>query len=83
LDALVPKHIAAIPGTGLRAYPRYNYVTGEQAKDYDDNPWALYVDTSSGIGNWDLFLYLPRQNYPRYGYGGGLERVGEWAYVHE
>lgn len=83
LDALVPNYIAVIPNTGLRAYPRYNYVSGEQAKDYDGNPWALYVDTSSGLGNWDIFLYLPRENYPRYGYGGGLERVGNWAYVHE
>jgi hypothetical protein len=33
--------------------------------------------------NWDMFLYFPKQNYPKAGYGGWLERIEDWAYVHE
>ncbi len=29
--------------------------------------------------NWDMLLYLPSQRYPQDGYGGRLERVGDWA----
>ena len=32
---------------------------------------------------FDSFVYFPKQNYPTYFYGGGSERVGTWAYVHE
>ncbi len=30
-----------------------------------------------------LVLYFPNRNYPQHGYGGWLEPVGDWAYVHE
>jgi hypothetical protein len=83
LDSLVPEFIPAIPSTGMRAYPKYEYVAGEEAKQFDKNPWALYVFTPSGGINFDQFMYLPRQNYPKYGYGGYLQRLGDWAYVHE
>ncbi len=83
LNALVPKYLASVPATGMVAYPTYEFVSGGRAKEYNENPWALYVPASSGVGNWDSFLYLPRQNYPDEGYGGTLERIGDWAYVHE
>jgi hypothetical protein len=84
LDQLVPKFLAAVPSTGMAAYPEYIYVTGTEARErFDDNPWALYVHTPSGGINFDMFLYLPRQNYPMHGYGGWLERLRDWAYVHE
>lgn len=67
----------------MRAYPKFEYVAGEKAKSYGDNPWVLYVFTPSGGINFDQFMYFPKQNYPKHGYGGWLERVGEWAYVHE
>jgi hypothetical protein len=84
LAELVPKYLAAIPGTGMAAYPKYEYVTGDKAlENYDGNPWAVWVDTPSGGINWDIFLYYPKQNYPQRGHGGSLERVKDWAYVHE
>ena len=67
----------------MGAYPKYEYVVPEETNDWDGNPWVLYVDASLGILNWDMFLYFPKQNYPEVGYGGGLEKVGDWAYVHE
>jgi hypothetical protein len=84
LAELVPKYLAVIPNTGMAAYPEYEYVTGDQAlENYDGNPWAVWVDTPSGGINWDILIYYPKQNYPRRGHGGSLERVKDWAYVHE
>jgi hypothetical protein len=84
LEALVPEFLAAVPGTGMAAYPKYNYYAGEKAAaNYDSNSWVLSVSCPSGIINFDQFLYFPRQNYPATGYGGSLEKVKDWAYVHE
>ena len=81
LDALVPQYIQAIPATGLGAYPDFEYRVGSAAPPNEE--WALLIPTSMGILNWDLLLYLPSERYPAQGWGGSLERVGAWAYVHE
>lgn len=83
LPALVPDFLSTIPGTGMAAYPRYEYYVGVKAADYDANPWVLVVFTPSGGLNWDQFMYFPLQNYPKTGYGGRLERISDWAYLHE
>lgn len=83
LDALVPEFLAAVPGTGMAAYPAYEYFTGQAARRFDDNPWVLSVPAPHGGINFDRFLYFPRQNYPKRGYGGSLQRIHDWAYVHE
>lgn len=83
LDRLVPRFISKIPETGIGAVPHFEYLTGENARRYDGNPWVLRIDPpQAGIG-WDQFFYFPLQNYPERGYGGALERIGDWAYVHE
>lgn len=81
LQELVPKYFSKIPKTGMPAYPNYNYST--EASRWDGNPWVLYINCTSGGINLDRFIYFPKQNYPDKGYGGSLERVGKWAYVHE
>lgn len=64
--------------------PDFKYFSGGQAKDrYHGNPWVLMLETPTGPLRWDRFLYYPLQNYPSLGHGGWLEKVGEWAYVHE
>ncbi|WP_291178530.1 hypothetical protein [Gimesia sp.] len=84
LEQLVPDYLPAVPGTGMMAYPEYNYHTGQKARErYQENPWVLIVPTGSGGPNWDQMMYFPKQNYPKNGYGGWLEPVGDWAYVHE
>lgn len=84
LATLVPRYLPEVPSTGMRAYPEYYYSTGDECRRrYQDNPWALSVSTPIGFLNWDCLLYFPRRNYPERGYGGSLERVGDWAYVHE
>ena len=81
LQALVPEFLPSVPSTGLGAYPEYRYST--LAMDYEGNPWVITVFTPSGAINFDQFMYFPLTNYPKRGYGGYLERVGDWAYVHE
>jgi hypothetical protein len=81
LQALVPKYLPSIPATGMGAYPKYDYLTS--ATNWYGNPWVLRVSTSLGVLNWDQFIYFPLTNYPATGYGGTLERIGDWAYVHE
>jgi hypothetical protein len=48
-------------------------------------PIQWYAVSPVGFGGAFLlqFMYSPLPNYPERGYGGSLERVGEWAYVHE
>ncbi|MFC1735131.1 hypothetical protein ACFL1X_03375 [Candidatus Hydrogenedentota bacterium] len=83
LHELTTEYISSIPQTGMGAYPEFRYVSVEDPDKWDNNPWVLYVNTSICINNFDRFIYFPKQNYPEEGYGGVLERVGDWAYVHE
>lgn len=83
LEDLVPTYLSQVPETGIMAYPDYRYEVGDAAQRYEGNPWVLRVSTPSGGINFDEFLYFPRRNYPSHGYGGSIERIGEWAYLHE
>ena len=85
LTDLVPEYLEEIPETGMGAYPNYEYERGPDYRqwDWEENPWALYVHTPLPGINFDMFVYLPQKNYPEIGYGGVLERIGDWAYVHE
>jgi len=84
LSDLVPDYLPEVPNTGMRAYPEFHYDTGDETRErFAENPWVLSVFTPSGAINFDQMLYFPKQNYPKVGYGGGLERIGDWAYVHE
>lgn len=84
LDELVPDFLPAIPSTGMSAYPHFEYhATADTPENHSGNPWVLILQTPMGFPNWDRFMYFPRQNYPERGYGGRIERLGNWAYVHE
>jgi hypothetical protein len=83
LSDLVPLFIEKVPGTGVRAYPTYDYAVGEEARSAYGDRWALSVFTPNAGINFDHLYYVPSQNYPEYGLGGVIERVGDWAYVHE
>lgn len=84
LNDLVPNYIPAVPTTGMMAYPEFCYHVGADCrKQYANNEWALTVATPSGGINFDVLLYFPNRNYPSQGYGGWLEPIGNWSYVHE
>lgn len=48
-----------------------------------DARWELRIPCPSGGINWDVFFYWPGERYPEHIYGGSVERIGQWAYVHE
>lgn len=84
LADLVPDYLPSVPTTQMSVYPEFKYESGSHVGDkWHGNPWVLYVETSRGYCNWDMFIYFPKQNYPEYGYGGKIEKIGAWAYVHE
>jgi len=83
LRQLVPGYLGAVPGTGMAACPDYVYTRGEVARKISGCEWMLEVPCSSGILNWDVFVYFPSGEYPDRGWGGWLEPIGDWAYVHE
>ena len=48
-----------------------------------NSTWELHVDCTSGGINFDVFFYWPSHEYPDEIYGGCVQRIEEWAYVHE
>lgn len=83
LTELVPQYIPAIPPTGMRGYSQWNYIRGTDARAYSENTWVLLVHTGGPGINFDQLMYFPNQQYPEFGHGGWIERMGAWAYVHE
>jgi hypothetical protein len=81
LQELVPRDLAAVPATGFGAYSEIE--VWPEGRVPEGDTWGLAIPMSQGILNWDLLLYFPSGRYPPIGYGGRLERFGEWAYVHE
>lgn len=83
LEDLVPAYLDAIPDTGMGAYPAFDYLVMEDAAMWLDNAWVLRLHTTIGGINFDQFMYFPNQQYPAQIGGNRLERLGEWAYLHE
>lgn len=83
LEDLTPHWLDAVPTTGMGGYPDYEYFIRKDSARFEGNPWVLRVEAFGPGMKWDTFLYFPNQNYPKFGYGGRLEKVDGWAYVHE
>ncbi len=80
LEALVPAYIPKLPDR----IPEVCLIAGpDTPKAYAGNSWVLQAMVPSGLINFDQFMYFPNQQYPEVGYGGGVERIADWAYVHE
>jgi len=82
LAELVPKYLPSIPHSGWGTRPTIHLLEGEPEAHYG-NEWVLQATPPQVPFQFDWILYLPRQNYPERGYGGGLSRQGDWGYVHE
>jgi hypothetical protein len=81
LAELVPAFMPSIPGTGMAANPDYEYVR-EAGPCPAGNRWHLTVNAGELL-QWDFFFYCPRKDYPKRGWGGSNEVMGDWAYLHE
>jgi hypothetical protein len=82
LSELVPAFIADIPSTGLLGYGPIKYrlpaTTGSLFRHYE-----LSVSCGGRGINFDSFVYWPEASYPKHMYGGWVESIDRWAYVHE
>jgi hypothetical protein len=74
---LIPRYLTRMP----EGIPPLQLVSGEAAaKRFSGNTWALRADVRIGVLNFDEFIYLPQQNYDRY---GAVERIRGWAYLRD
>lgn len=76
LDALIPQYLDQIPG---RVSPLEIVVT----LDYPPNTWLLRANLVGDFFGFDELLYLPQENYDDFTWGGSIERLGAWGYLHE
>lgn len=86
LQNLVPTYLPRVPETGMPGASRYAYETaspGGRANLYPGVPWELSIPCSLGFGNGDTFFYWPSHNYPRDTGAGSVDRIRDWAYLHE
>lgn len=47
------------------------------------NKWILRANVSTGLLNWDKFLYFEAENYDQCQMTESLQRVNRWGYYHE
>ena len=83
MQRLIPLYLPDQPYTGFPLYPDYEYEVSSGEDSYPIKSYELRVKCPAGGFNWDVFFYWPEGNYPENIYGGYVERIGDWAYVHE
>jgi hypothetical protein len=83
LEDLVPAYLPVVPGTGLPDFPRFDFGRAQKPRDGLEQEWELTIRCTWGFVSFDTFFYWPSQDYPQQIYGGWVERIGTWAYVHE
>ena len=76
LQDLVPDYVTEIPATGLRSYPTYEFVSGEQARQCGSNQWILHVEgVEVDRSSYGVIACYPNGNYP----DRETDRFGGWA----
>ena len=87
LEDLVPRELEWVPNTGMIGHRSFHYFgpVDEAAAEEEERLFATYelrVNLYKFL-QFDSFVYWPEGNYPDFMYSGGVERIGDWAYVHE
>jgi hypothetical protein len=85
LGALVPDYLPRVPGTGMMGDPDFYYepaVQGGWLASYGAG-YDLSVSCAVGVLDWDSMHYWPTSDYPEQAWGGVIEEIDGWAYVHE
>ncbi|MES2459571.1 MAG: hypothetical protein V4671_03250 [Armatimonadota bacterium] len=83
LQELVPAYLPSHPRPDALGCPVYYYQLPGTSSQATFDGYELKLKTPNGGVNWDCFVFWPEKNYPRRMYGGSVERIGDWAYVHE
>jgi hypothetical protein len=81
LEELVPTELAALPTTGLGNSPEFQYQKTDGTHRVYGDRWALRVRPPGLMPGFDTLFYVPSETYPEEGAGGGIERIGRWAYL--
>lgn len=82
LEELQPGYLTEVPGTGMMSYPDFKYEPPGEAKP-EAGGYSLYVNCLLMWCGFDTLHYWPSRDYPDKMYGGVVERIDGWAYVHE
>jgi hypothetical protein len=83
LAKLVPAYLPNEPRPDALGCPEYLYRLPDTARHLGFRGYELRLRTPSGGIDFDCFVYWPERKYPQRMYGGRVERIGDWAYVHE
>jgi hypothetical protein len=83
LTELTPKYLSALPPTGNAIFPEFRYRPPGSDRIWTIPDYELFVPTPIGALNWDQFVYRPAHDYPDEHAPVAVERVGDWAYLHE
>jgi hypothetical protein len=87
LEQLVPHYLEKLPVTGLNSNREARYENLLKApetsrKYHGQERWLIKTRAGWGLG-FDYLFYYPDQNYPENNSAGRVERVADWAYLHE
>jgi hypothetical protein len=83
LQELVPLYLPTVPRPDALGCPEYHYRLPRTVQQPAFGGYELKLRTPSGGIDFDCFVYWPEQEYPASMYGGTVERIVDWAYVHE
>jgi len=80
LDELQPDYLGEVPGTGMVAYPDFEYEPPGEAEP-EAGGYGLRVHCF--VMGFNSLHYWLSEDYPEKMCGGVVERIDGWAYVHE
>jgi len=78
LEALVPKYLAAVPDTGITAFPAYHYKV-------DGNAWSLSIGCPFGMIDFSYYRYCasPKDLKTELESTELKEQAGNWVYIRD
>jgi hypothetical protein len=74
LSDLVPAMLVDVPGTGMGAFPEFNYYQGRELQE--GGRWRLTVPVGVTAFDWQHLEFRADQNYH-----GGYQRYGGWILI--
>lgn len=80
VEDLVPRWLDRVPRPpGGRTINLIQVIDDEYGQ-----PWRIQIDAGKTPGSFgDSFVFHPKGDYPKKGYGGVFVRTGEWGYYYE
>jgi len=83
-----PKSISELQSRLVTTFPRgippLEILNIDRATSFcPGNQWILIANVSTGLLNWDEFVYFEAENYDQCQLPESLQRVHRWGYYHE